>query len=631
MAEDVQQAQISVLEFPVNVRTRKGMYISNRNQCVTEIVDNSVDEHVAGHCMNIAVILDEINKQYIVQDDGRGIPVTEHASYPGKSQVEIAFTTLHGGGKFGKDDGYAAKTGGMNGVGGSCVQALSETMCIQVATGGNKYQIDFAKGYVTEKIRVIEENVEERGTTVFFTLDEDVWSDSEPINTKSLRKRLKQLSYLNPGLSMYFFEKGPESEPEQFCYPEGFKTYVEELTANKKRITDIVSIKTSVNDIDIQLGLTYTDAYNDETYTFCNNMFTVDNGDHLTGFTMGLASAVKKYMADYKIAFEIKNDDIKEGLVGVIAVRVANPNFVGQAKSKLEMKSVKDAVKNITEDAVYDYMDKNPEIAKTIINKIESASKARIAAAKARDISRKGKSLIEGGVPAKLAECSSKKPEECEIYIVEGDSAGGTAKQGRDRKFQAILPVFGKILNVEKQRLTSIISNEKIGLAVKAFKTGIGEDFDITKCRYHKIIIMSDADVDGLHIQCLWATCFYRFLRPLIEAGYVYFAAPPLFKLTLNIGKKNEVSKYAYSDEERDQIAEEMGPSVEIQRYKGLGEMNATQLWDTTMNPATRRLYKLNLEDAEACEQAISLCMSEDTNARKEWIMENGEQSTIDV
>ena len=549
-SQEFEQAQIDVKEFPENVRIRKGMYISNQNQMVTEIVDNSVDEHFAGHCMNIAIVIDEENKQYTVQDDGRGIPVTEHKKYPGKSQVEIAFTTLHGGGKFGDKGGYAAKTGGMNGVGGSCVQALSNWMTIQVATSGKRYQIDFAKGYVTEKVRVVEEDIEDRGTTVTFNPDTEIWADAEPLNIKALKRRIKQLAYLNPGLTFYFFANGPESEPEVFCFPEGLKEYIEELTHSKKRITDIVNIKTSVNDIDVQLALTYTDAYSEELYTFCNNMYTVDNGDHLKGFTDGLTSAVKRYMTDYKVNFEFKNDDIKEGLVGVVAVRVADPNFEGQAKSKLVMKSVKDAVKGITDDAVHDYLDKNPDVAKAIIAKIEQASKARIAAAKAREASRKNKSLIEGGTPAKLAECTSKDPAECEIYIVEGDSAGGTAKQGRNRYFQAILPVFGKILNVEKQRLLTVMKNEKIGLAVKAFKTGIGEEFDITKCRYHKIIIMSDADVDGLHIKCLWSTAFYRYLRPLIEAGYLYYAAPPLFKLSKNTGKRNEIVKYAYSDEE---------------------------------------------------------------------------------
>lgn len=519
------------------------------------------------------------------------------------------------------------------------MQALSKYTSIQIATGGNKYQIDFSKGYVTEKIRLIEENVEERGTTVTFTPDDEIWKDADPLNIKSLRKRIKQLAYLNPGLNFYFFPKGIDEDSESYCFEKGLKQYVEELTVNKKRITDIISINTSENNIDVHMGLTYTEAYNEELYTFCNNMATTANGDHLTGFTTGLISAIKKYMNEYKIDFDFKNDDIKEGLVGVVAVGVANPNFEGQAKTKLVMKSVKDAVKNITEMAVADYMDKNPKIAKTILDKIEQASKARVAAAKARELSRKNKTLTEGGTPLKLAECSSKNPEECEIYIVEGDSAGGSAKQGRDRKFQAILPIFGKILNVEKVRLIEAIANEKIGMFVKAIKTGVGEEFDITKCRYHKIIIMTDADVDGYHIQCLWLTFIYRYMRSLIEAGYVYLAKPPLYKLKYKkkidgyIYNKEEKATiiYAYSDQEKEDIQNKLGKADYIQRYKGLGEMNATQLWETTMNPETRKLNKITLEDAESCEQAVSLCMSDDSTARREWIVENANQVEVDV
>lgn len=620
----VSQAQIETLDFPYCVRLRRGMYISNRNQAVTEIIDNSVDEKFAGFCDTIAVVIqDDI---ITIQDNGRGIPVTPSSKKPEMSQVEEAFTTLHAGGKFGKANGYSKKTSGMNGVGGSCVQALSEWMNIYVQTDNKKYEINFAKGFCIEKVREVELDDEyERGTTVQFKLDEEIWADSDPLNVKALKRRVKQIAYLNPGLTMYMYvDRDGEQWEETFMYPEGLKSYVEELTAKKKRLTDVIGMSTTLNDIDIEIGMTYTDSYNDELYTFCNNMATVDHGDHLTGFTMGLTSAIKSYMDNYKITFECKSEDIREGLVGVVSVRVGDPIFEGQAKTKLKMMSVRSAVKNVTEQAILDYLDKNPEIAKSILAKIEQASKARIAAAKARETARKTKSIVEGN-PAKLADCSSKKPEECELWLVEGDSAGGSAKQGRDRRTQAILPVFGKINNVEKSRLADVLKNQKLNEVVKAGKFGIGEDFDLTKSRYHKYIISADADVDGFHITCLWITYYFRYLRPIIEAGWLYIAMPPLFKIV-----KGKKIYYAYSDEERDAMVAELGGADNIQRYKGLGEMNPEQLWETTMNPENRRLIQVTIEDAEAAEAAISLCMSEDSSARKEWIMENALYAQVD-
>lgn len=489
----VMQAQIETLDFPYCVRLRRGMYISNRNQAVTEIIDNSVDEKFAGFCDTIAVVIqDDI---ITIQDNGRGIPVIPSKKKPEISQVEEAFTTLHAGGKFGKANGYSKKTSGMNGVGGSCVQALSEWMNIYVQTDNKKYEINFAKGFCIEKVREVELDDEyERGTTVQFKLDEEIWADSDPLNVKALKRRVKQIAYLNPGLTMYMYvDRNGEQWEETFMYPEGLKSYVEELTSKKKRLTDVIGMSTTLNDIDIEIGMTYTDSYNDELYTFCNNMATVDHGDHLTGFTMGLTSAIKSYMDNYKITFECKSEDIREGLVGVVSVRVGDPIFEGQAKTKLKMMSVRSAVKNVTEQAILDYLDKNPEIAKSILAKIEQASKARIAAAKARETARKTKSIVEGN-PAKLADCASKKPEESELWLVEGDSAGGSAKQGRDRKTQAILPVFGKINNVEKSRLADVLKNQKLNEVVKAGKFGIGEDFDLSKSRYHKYIISADAD-----------------------------------------------------------------------------------------------------------------------------------------
>ena len=383
-------------------------------------------------------------------------------------------------------------------VGGSCVQALSDYMIIQVATEGKKYQIDFAKGYVTEKIRCIEENTDERGTTVTFHPDPEIWKDDAPFDFNSLRNRLKQMAHLNPGLNIYLF-KDENSEPETFYYEDGLKSYLEELIPNnKKRIIDNIYVSTSKNNIDVQLALTYTDSYNNNLLCFCNNMATTSNGDHLTGFVMGLNNSIKKYVSSYNLKLDYKTEDIKEGLIGLVSVKVANPNFEGQAKTKLVMKSVKDAVKDITENLIDEYLDKNPDTAKIIFNKIETAAKARIAAQRARDLSRnkKNNQQIDSKMASKLADCSSKNPEECEIYIVEGDSAGGSAKQARNRENQAIIAPFGKPNNVEKEKLEKVLTSEKLKMFSSAMQCGVGEDFDISKIRYGRVIIMADADMN---------------------------------------------------------------------------------------------------------------------------------------
>ena len=633
MTEKIEQAQIFVKEFPVCVRMRHGMYISDINQMLTEIVDNSTDEAVAGYCKNIVIARYPSKEEYVVQDDGRGIPVTEHPSYPGKSQVEIAMCTLHGGGKFNDAGGYEnVKTGGLNGVGASCVQALSEYMNVYVVTDGKKYQIDFAKGYVTEKVRCIEENTEDsRGTTVIFKPDEEIWKDDDPFDEKRFINRVRQLSFLNAGITYYFIPDAEAENPEtkEFYSENGLKDYVTYLINGKQAIIEPVGLKTELNDVEVQIGFVYTDGYSNDTHAFCNNMLTELKSDHVQGFNAGLVSALKNYIKEYNIKLDFKSDDIKEGLTAVVAVRVANPNFEGQAKTVLKMKKVRDAVREITEQTVADFLDKNPNMAKVIIDKITMAAKARLAAQKARELTRKKSSSCENSSPLKLADCTSKDPKECEIYIVEGDSAGGSAKQGRDRKFQAILPVFGKILNVEKQRLEKILSSEKIAMINGALKCNIDEDFDITKLPYHRIIIMADADVDGAHIKCLHTTYIYRHMRPIIEQGMLYYALPPLYKVYTE-GKNGKV-EYAYDDNELEEKKQLLGPNALVQRYKGLGEMNPSQLWETTMNPENRKLIRVTIDDAEECERIISLLMGEAVEPRKEWIQENAQYAEIDV
>ena len=628
MNQFINQAQIDSLPFPECVRKRKGMYISNINQMVTEIVDNSVDEHFAGYCNNIAVVIQE--DTIIVQDDGRGIPITPSKKDPSKTQVELAFTELHAGGKFGLKDsgGYAAKTAGMNGVGGSAVQALSSFMKIEINCNNKKYQIDFEKGYVKNKCKEIGvSKPEERGTTVYFTPDKDIWKDSEPLDVKKLRKRLKQIAYLNPGLNIYFLSE-KDSIEESFYYKEGLKDYINELTYTKKKLIEPIYLSKTINDIDIHLSLVYTENYNEEFYTFCNNMATVDKGDHLTGFLEGLKDSIIEYSNLYNISLIAKPEDFREGLNAIIAVRVADPNFEGQAKTKLKMLSVKQAVKTISKEAILEFFDKNPSLVKTLFYKFNQAAKAREAARKARESARNNKNMTEGGKSLKLADCSSKNRNERELFIVEGDSAGGSAKQGRDRTTQAILPVFGKIANVEKTREEEVFKNMKIAEINKATKVKIGNECNADDCKYTKIIIMSDADIDGYHIACLYLTYFYRYQRPLIEQGYIYLACPPLYKVVL----KDKSTVYLADDLEKKQFEAINGEKIiNISRFKGLGEMNGDQLWETTMNPEKRTLIQITIDDAEEAEAYISLCMGEEVGPRRDWIFENAKLAEEDL
>jgi DNA gyrase subunit B len=633
--EVVEQAQIDIAEFPENVRLRKEMYIYSMEHQIFEIVDNAIDEALAGRCSAIAVAItdnpDTGETIVTVEDNGSGIPITPHKKFTDKSQAAIAMTVLHAGGKLGKEGGYKTATGGLHGVGASCTNALSAWMELNIKTGGKKYNLRFERGVMIHDAHIVEENVEGTGTEVTFVHDPQIWGE-ESIDVKKVKKRVQQLAYLNPGLVMYLYVDSKDKEgtaikiEEQYCYPEGINAYIQKLIKSKTPLTEIIGTSGGNENIKVSIAFAYTSTYTEDIYTFCNNIPTEDGGDHLTGFRTGIANGVKKFwkeQTDKDAPFE--TNDILEGVSAIVTVMSKeSPKFKGQSKSKIDMPEVRKITREVTEQFVYEYLDFNPDQTEIIFKKIETAKKAREAASKAREAARNKKDAFEGGLPGKIADCSSKNPEECEIYIVEGDSAGGSAKQARNRKTQAILPVFGKIMNSERQRLDTVYTNVKLKDVIKALRTSIGEDFDLAKLRYHKIILMSDADVDGAHIQTLWITYFYRFMRPIVEEGHLYIAMPPLYKAA-----KGKQEFYYYTDEEL--AAANHDKSWAIQRYKGLGEMNPEQLWDTTMNPETRSLIQVTVEDAEAADEAISICMSEDVPPRKEFIIENAKYAVLDV
>ena len=579
--------QIQVLEGLEAVRKRPGMYIGSTSSrglhdLVYEIVDNSIDEALAGYCDKLEVCINEDNS-ITVTDDGRGMPVGIHPKM-GKSTVEVIMTILHAGGKFG-GGGYKV-SGGLHGVGASVVNALSEECVVTVKRDGKVWQQKYSKGKVLTEVTQIGES-NETGTRTYFKPDHEIF-DETVFDFEVLAQRLRELAFLNKGVYIKLIDKREGKEQEEiFHYEGGIKSFVTYLNRNKVSLHEepiyIEGIKDSVS---VEVALQYNDGYTENIFSFANNIDTVEGGTHLVGFKTALTRSFNDYAKKFgHIKDNDKNftgDDIREGLTAVISVKIEDPQFEGQTKTKLGNSEVRGIVDSIVGENISMFLEENPNIGKMIIDKALMAARARDAARKARELTRK--SVLErSALPGKLADCSSKDPKECEIYIVEGDSAGGSAKQGRNRKFQAILPLRGKILNVEKQRLDRILNSDTIRSMVTAFGAGIGNDFDVTKIRYDRIIIMTDADVDGAHIRTLMLTFFYRYMRPLIDEGHVYIAQPPLYKISK--GKKDH---YAYSDAELEQVLINLGGkdnSTDIQRYKGLGEMNAAQLWDTTMDP----------------------------------------------
>ena len=615
--------QIQVLEGLEAVRKRPGMYIGSTSSrglhhLVYEIVDNSIDEALAGYCDKIEIYINEDNS-ITVCDNGRGMPVGIHPKM-GKSTVEVIMTILHAGGKFG-GGGYKV-SGGLHGVGASVVNALSEECTVTVKREGYIWQQDYKRGNIVQDLRKIGES-DETGTKVFFKPDSEIFEETV-FDFEVLSQRLRELAFLNKGIHIKLIDKRTTKE-EIFHYEGGIKSFVSYLNRNKVSLhEEPIYIEGIKDNISVEVALQYNDGYTENIFSFANNIDTVEGGTHLVGFKTALTRVFNDYAKKFGYIKEndknFTGDDVREGLTAVISVKIEEPQFEGQTKTKLGNSEVRGIVDSIVGENIGIFLEENPNMGKVIVDKALMAARARDAARKARELTRK--SVLErSALPGKLADCSSKDPRECEIYIVEGDSAGGSAKQGRNREFQAILPLRGKIMNVEKQRLDKILNSDSIRSMVTAFGGGIGKDFDVEKLRYNRIIIMTDADVDGAHIRTLLLTFFYRYMKELIEDGHVYIAQPPLFKIS-----KGKKEIYAYSDSELEKVLEEIGGkdnSTDIQRYKGLGEMNANQLWETTMDPERRILLKASIEDAMLADEIFTILMGEKVEPRREFIKDN--------
>ena len=618
--------QIQVLEGLEAVRKRPGMYIGSvsvrgLHHLVYEIVDNCVDEALAGYCKNIHVIIEPGNI-ISVEDDGRGIPVEIHPKTK-ISTAETVYTVLHAGGKFGGDSGYKV-SGGLHGVGSSVVNALSEWTEVTIQRDGGIFQMKFERGKTVEKLTRIGDS-KKTGTKVRFLADDTIFETLE-YEYEVLEKRFREMAFLTKGLRITLEDRREEEiRKSDFCFEGGLNSFVEFLNKNKEPLhKKPIYIEKTESDVPVEIAIQYTSAYSENIYTFVNNINTIEGGTHLEGFKRGLTKVFNDYARSHNILKEkdsnLQGEDIREGITAVISVKVKEPQFEGQTKTKLGNSNVTGIVQSMVNEALSEFLEENPAVAKAILEKCVSASRAREAARKARELVRRKTALETTTLPGKLADCSSKKAEECEVYIVEGDSAGGSAKQGRDRRFQAILPLWGKMLNVGKARADKIYGNDKLNPVIVAVGAGIGAEFDITKIRYGKVIIMADADVDGAHIRTLLLTFFFRYMRPLIENGNVYLAQPPLYKLS----KRGMKDIYCYTDEDMEKSLAEIGrDGVAIQRYKGLGEMNPEQLWDTTMNPETRILIKVTMDDAIKADETFSILMGDDVGPRRKFIEEN--------
>ena len=631
--------KITVLKGLEAVRKRPGMYIGSTSErglhhLVYEVVDNSIDEALAGYADHVSVIIHADNS-ITVEDNGRGIPVDIHPIEK-MAGVELAMTVLHAGGKFDKDT-YKV-SGGLHGVGVSVVNALSERLKVWIRLNGQEHYMDFMRGDTQTKLKVLGDVPKKQtGTKVWFKPDHLIFTELV-YNYATLASRLRELSFLNKGVTITLKDERPEQEKEEtFLAKNGLREFVQHLNVGRKSLhNEVIYLETSRDDIGIELAMQYNDGYQDTVFSFVNNINTHEGGTHLTGFKSALTRVINQYIQKSSLSKKDKEttlsgDDVREGLVAVLSVKVKEPQFEGQTKTKLGNSEVESAVKAVANEWLGAYLEEHPRTANIVIEKAMSAARAREAARKARDLTRRKSALDIGNLPGKLADCSLTDPALCEIYLVEGDSAGGSAKQGRKREFQAILPLRGKIINVEKARIDKVLSNEEIRTIITAIGTGIKDEIELGKARYHKIIIMTDADVDGAHIRTLLLTFFYRQMPELIEAGYVYIAQPPLFRVA-----KGKEAYYAYDLKERDDIAKRMVPDgktgLNIQRYKGLGEMNADQLFDTTMDPNTRTLLKVNIEEAVMADEMFRKLMGDEVEPRRQFIEDNAKfASNLDI
>ena len=618
--------QIQVLEGLEAVRKRPGMYIgstssSGLHHLVYEIVDNAIDEALAGYCSEIVVTIED-GESITVTDNGRGIPVDLHAT--GRPALEVVYTVLHAGGKFG-GGGYKV-SGGLHGVGASVVNALFEWLVVEVCKGGKKYQMKFQRGNVTQEMTVLGET-DQTGTRVMFQPDREIFEEWE-YQYDILHTRMREQAFLNAGLKIITVDNRPGQEKrDEMYYEGGIRSFVQYINRNKTPLhQDVIYISGTRNESAAEIALQYTDGYNEMLLSFANNIHTAEGGMHETGFRAALTRVLNEYGRKNNILKneeKLSGEDCREGITAVISVKLTEPQFEGQTKAKLGNSEMRTLVESLVSEKLSIFLEENPAVGKTILEKALTASRAREAARKARESIRRKTGLESGQMPDKLRDCNDRDPALTELYIVEGDSAGGSATQGRDSRFQAILPLWGKMLNVEKARADKVYGNDKLQPVITALGAGIGEEFDLTKLRYHKIIIMADADVDGSHIRTLLLTFFFRFMRPLIDGGYVYSAVPPLYKLTR--GKQTRV---AYSDGERDEVSAQMrgenhNAKIDISRFKGLGEMDPHELWETTMNPETRTLRRIKLEDAVRADEIFTVLMGEDVEPRRRFIEEN--------